>query len=179
MTALNDYQRQTIRSGLLDVHRRLAEMESMLAQSLVDSPFTSYSNDLSPTERKVIQDYFGRLRESIRTCLRESDLPLEVRRTSLRWALRGGLMFLEAAVAEFAVERLRGYGELTAEGRAQAERIQRELRRWIERALAYLRQGLGEDLGQRLARLDAVPADARFVPECSHASGPGAGFLPW
>jgi GTP-binding protein EngB required for normal cell division len=163
MTALNDFQRQTIRSGLLDVHRRLAEMESMLAQSLIDSPFTSYINDLSPAERKVIQDYFGRIRESIRTCLRESDLPLEGRRTSLRWALRGGLMFLEAAVAEFAAERLRGYGELTAEGRVQAERIQRELRRWIERALVYLRQGLGENLEQRLARLDAAPGDAKHL----------------
>ncbi|MHB1423288.1 MAG: dynamin family protein, partial [Gemmataceae bacterium] len=161
MTALNDYQRHTLRSGLLDVHRRLAEMESMLAQSLIDSPFTQYVNDMSPTERQVIQSYFGRIREAIRTCLRESGIALESRRTSLRWALRGGLIFLESAVAEFAPARLHGYGELTVEGLAQAERIQNELRRPIERAMVYLRQGLGQDLGQRLARLDAAPADAK------------------
>jgi hypothetical protein len=45
MTALNDYQRQTILSGFRDIHRRLAEMESMLVQSLIDSPFTQYVND--------------------------------------------------------------------------------------------------------------------------------------
>jgi hypothetical protein len=161
MSGLNDYQRQTIRSGLRDVHRRLAKMESMLAQSLIDSPLTSYINDLSPTEHKVIYDYFRRIRESIRTCLRESGLPLEGQRTSLRWALQGGLLFLESAVAEFTAQKLRGYGQLTEQGRIQAERIQRELRPWIERALVYLRQGWGEDLGQRLARLDAAPSDAK------------------
>lgn len=161
MTALNDFQRQAIRSGFRDVHRRLEEMEAMLAQSGIDSPFARFVNDLSPTERQVMEDYFRRIREAMQACLREAGIPLEIERTSLRWAVRGGLIFLESAVAEFAAERLRGYGELSAEGRAQAERIQHELRRWIERAGVYLRQGLGRDLGQRLARLDAASADAK------------------
>lgn len=161
MTALNEYQRQTIQSGFRDIQHRLEEMESMLAQSLIDSPFARYVNDLSPTERKVIQDYFGRIREAMRVCLREAEIPLELRRTSLRWAMRGGLIFLDSAVSEMAAERLTGYGELSAEGRMVAERIQRELRRPIDRASTYLRQGLGRDLGQRLVRLNAAPADAR------------------
>lgn len=59
MLAFNDSQRQTILSGFRDAHYRLADMEAILAQSLIESPFFQYINDLSPTERKVIQDYFG------------------------------------------------------------------------------------------------------------------------
>ncbi len=161
MPGLNEYQRQTILSGFRDVHHRLADMESILTQSLIDSPFFQYVNDLSPTERKVIQDYFGRIRETMRTLLHDAGISLEVHRTSLRWALQGGLIFLDSAVSELAPERLTGYGQLSAEGRAQAERIQHELHRLIDRATAYLRQGLGRDLGQRLARLDAAPGDAK------------------
>jgi GTP-binding protein EngB required for normal cell division len=161
MPGLNAYQRQTILFGFRDVHHRLANMEAMLAQSLIDSPFSQYVNDLSPTERKVIQDYFGRIREAMQTLLHEAGISLEVHRTSLRWALQGGLIFLDSAVSEIAPERLTGYGELSEEGRAEAERIQHELRRLIDRALTYLRQGLGRDLGQRLARLDAAPADVK------------------
>ena len=161
MPGLNEYQRQTMLSGFRDAHHRLADMESILAQSLIESPFFQYVNDLSPTERKVIQDYFGRIREAMRTLLHDAGISLEVHQTSLRWALQGGLIFLDSAISELAPARLKGYGELSEEGCAEAERIQHELHRLIDRATAYLRQGLGRDLGQRLARLDAAPADAK------------------
>jgi hypothetical protein len=154
MTALNDYQQQAIRSGFRDVHRRLEEMEAMILQSGTDSPFARYVNDLSPTGSKVMQDYFGRIRDAMWTCLNEAGILLEVRRTSLCWGLQGGLAFLGTAVAELAAERLNGYGRLSAEGRIQADHIQHELRQLTDRAAAYLRQGLGREIAN--APLDAA-----------------------
>src|SRR5947209_3053439 len=81
-------------------HRRLAEMEAILAQSLVATPFSQYVNDVSPTESRVVGDYFHRLRDTMLACLEEAGIPLEVRRTSLRWALQCGITFLHIAVAE-------------------------------------------------------------------------------
>jgi GTP-binding protein EngB required for normal cell division len=138
----------------------MAEIEALLAQGEVPSPFSQYVNDLSPTEAKVVRDYFGRLRATMQTCLQEAGIPLEVRRTGMRWACLVNLIGLHIAVAEMGPERLRGYGPLSDAGRAQAATVQQELNRLIDRVGAYLRQGLGRDLPARLARLEATSPGA-------------------
>jgi hypothetical protein len=75
-TIMNDSHKRTILFGFLDIHRRLAEMEAMLAGSLVSSPFSQYVNDLSPTERRVIEDYFNRVRSVMLALLQEADIAL-------------------------------------------------------------------------------------------------------
>ncbi len=67
------------------------------------------------------------------------------------------------AVAELGPERLRAYGPLDADSLAQARKVQQELARLIERIAAYLRQGVGSDLAQRLARLEAEPASLQTL----------------
>jgi len=42
--------------------RRLNEMEPLLAQSKRPSPLDQHVHDLSPTEAKVVEDYFARIR---------------------------------------------------------------------------------------------------------------------
>jgi GTP-binding protein EngB required for normal cell division len=158
MSALNELQRQSLLTCLLDLHHRLTEMEATIAQGLLDSPFARHVNDLSPTESKVLLDYFGRIRQAMRTCVREGGIPLDFRRKSVRWVLQCGLLFLESAVAEITVDKLAGYGDVSAEGREQAERMQSELRRLIQSAANYLRQGIGRDLAQSLVHLDAAGA---------------------
>jgi GTP-binding protein EngB required for normal cell division len=160
---MNESQKRSVLFGLLDIHRRMADMEAMLAQSLISSPFSQYVNDLSPTESRVVQDYFNRLRSTMLACLQEADIPLEVRQTSLRWSLQCGMIFLHIAVAEISPDRLRGYGTLDAAGQAHAVKMQQELTRLIDRVATYLRQGLGHDLPQRLARLEAAPASVETL----------------
>jgi GTP-binding protein EngB required for normal cell division len=160
MAALNHSQRRSVLAALLDVHRRLADMEAVLAQAANPSPFAEFVNDLAPTEARVVHDYFARLRTTMRACLHDAGIPLELRRTSVRWALQCGLMTLSIAVAEITPERLRGYGPLDTAGEAEAVKVRHELNRLIDRIGAYLRQGLGGDLGERLARLDAAPVTA-------------------
>src|SRR5207245_2514755 len=108
------------------------------AQSTIASPFAQYVTDLSPTESKVVQDYFARIRTTMLACLQETGIPLEVRRTSVRWALQVDLSFLHIAVAEMAPERLRGYGPLDAAGREAVIKMQQDLNRLMDRVSAYL-----------------------------------------
>jgi GTP-binding protein EngB required for normal cell division len=159
MTSLNESQKRSILSSFLDIHRRMAEFEAMLAQGDRPSPFSQYVNDLSPTESKVVQDYFARLRAAMLDCLRESDIALEVGRTSARWALQCGMIFLDIAVSEFSPDRLRGYGPVDPSAAAEVVKVQQTVRRLVERVAAYLRQGAGQDLPQRLARLEASRGD--------------------
>jgi GTP-binding protein EngB required for normal cell division len=159
MNSFNESQKRSFLTGFVDVHRRMAEMEGVIAQSATPSAFSQYVDDLSPTEKKVVQDYFARIRSTMLAQLNELGIPLEVRRTGLRWYLQVGMTFLHIAVAEMSPDRLAGYGPIDAAGRAAALKVQQELYRLIDRVAAYLRQGLGRDLQQRLARLEAAPAD--------------------
>lgn len=158
MTSLNESQRRSVLLGCLDIDRRLAEMTALLVQTRDPSPFASYTNDLAPTEARVIQDYFTHLRETMLTWLRQQGVPVEVSRSSLRWTFQVHLTALHVAVAEMGPEKLRGYGPLDPAGRAAAVQLQHDLDRLVGRAAAYLRQGLGRDLQGRLARLGAAPA---------------------
>jgi GTP-binding protein EngB required for normal cell division len=157
---LNEHQKRTILLSCLDIHRRMAEMEAILAQSAISSPFSKYVNDLSPTEGKVVQDYFARLRATLLAWLNEAGIPLEVLHASTRWALQVGTVSLQVAVAEMSPQKLSGYGRLSEAGRDLVVRMRQDLDRMIDRVGAYLRQGLGRDLPQRLARLEAADAGA-------------------
>jgi hypothetical protein len=100
MNAFNEFQQQSVRITFLDIHRRMVDMEASLAQSTIASPFNGLIGDLSPTERSVILDYFARLRSVMLAHLEQTGIPLDVRRTSLRWSLQCGLTGLAVAVAE-------------------------------------------------------------------------------
>lgn len=158
MISLNPSQKQSILFGVLDIHRRMVELETAITQSGIASTFSQRVPDLSPTEMKVVQDYFARIRTTMLSCLQEAGIPFEVRRTSLRWTLQVGMTFLHVAVAEMSPERLRGYGQLDPTGAQAVTKIQADLYRLIDRLDAYLRQGLGRDYQQRLERLEAAPA---------------------
>jgi hypothetical protein len=158
MASFNDAQSRAILCGFVDIHRRMAELECLIQPGARPSPFSQRVNDLSPTEAKVVQDSFAGIRTAMLIHLQECGIALDVRPTSLRWAIQGGISFIGITVDELRPRKLRGYGTLDEEGWARAVTIQQNLERLIDRAAAYLRQGLGRDLSQRLARLEATPA---------------------
>jgi hypothetical protein len=132
MIPLNPSQQQSILLGFLDLHRRMAELEAAIAQCGNSSLFSQYVGDLSATEMKVVQDHFARLRTTMLSCLQEIGIPLDVRRTSLRWTLQVAITFLNIAVAEMSPERLRGYGALDGAAAKAVIKIQQELHGLID-----------------------------------------------
>ncbi len=156
MALLNDAQRRAIRCGFLDIHRRMVEIEALITPGERPSAFSEYVNDLSPTEAKVVQDYFARIRTAMLNHLRELAIPLEIRRTSLRWAIQCRIGSVSITVNELRPSRLRGYGAPAPEASDRCTKICQDLGRLVDHLTAYLRQGLGRDLHERLTRLDAV-----------------------
>lgn len=150
-------------TGFLVLHRRMEELESQLARSDHSSPFRQYVNDLSPTEIKVVQDYFARLRGTMAACLREHGISLDIRPTSLRWVLQTGIAFLQVDMDDLGPRRFRGYGALAPSARQELVQVQGELARLVERVAAYLRQRSGQDLPERLAKLEVGSATATLL----------------
>jgi hypothetical protein len=140
MAVLNGPQSRAILCGFLDVHRRMAELEALLTPGRMPSAFSEYVTDLSPTEAQVVQDYFARIRTAMLAHLRELEIPLEIRRTSLRWALQAGISFIGTAVDELRPSKLRGYGELGPEASARCIQISEDLGRLVDQVATYLRQ---------------------------------------
>jgi hypothetical protein len=155
MPLFNNAQTRAILSGFLDIHRRMVELEALLIPGTKPTAFSGYVNDLSLTEAKVIQDYFTRIRTAMLAHLRESEIPLDVRTTSLRWAIDVGISFMGINVAELGPKKLRGYGSLGEKAIAEATKFQQDLERLVDQAATYIRQGIGRDLSRRLARLEA------------------------
>ncbi len=163
MSELSQNHRRHILHGFLSVHKQMAELEALLVQSATTSPFSQSVRDVSPTECRVIQDHFARIRAAMRAHLDDLGIPLEVRPTSVRWTFETSLMHLQTAVDDMGPKRLAGYGPLDPTGQAAVARIQDDLTRLLERVRAYLRQGLGRDLSARLARLDASGASVQTL----------------
>ncbi|MGO8752344.1 MAG: dynamin family protein, partial [Thermoguttaceae bacterium] len=160
---LNPLHKNALLSTFLHIESRLNEMEPLLAQGKRPSPLDQHFHDLSPTEAKVVEDYFARIRSTMVTCLEKHGIPVEVHRISLRWSLQTGLNFLGVAVAEVSPGQLRGYGELDEAGRQEVTSIQQEIDRLLDRVVAYLSDRLGHDLPERIARLDAAPGSAAML----------------
>lgn len=160
---LSPLHKHALLSTFLHIESRLNEMEPLLAEGKRPSPLDQHVHDLSPTEAKVAEDYFARIRSTMVTCLEKHGIPVEVHRISLRWSLQTGVNFLGVAVAEIGPDRLRGYGELDDAGRQEVRSIQQELDRLLDRVVAYLSDRLGHDLPERLARLQAAPGSVAML----------------
>ncbi len=160
---LSPLHKHALLSTFLHIESRLREMEALLAQGSQPSPLDQHVYDLSPTETKVVQDYFARIRTTMVWCLEKHGIPIEVHRVGLRWSLQAGLNFLRVAVAEVSPDRLRGYGHLEEAGRQEISSIQQEIDRILDRVLAYLGERLGHNLSERIARLDAAPGSVAML----------------
>ena len=160
---LTPLHKNALLSTCLYMESRLNEMEPLLAQAKRPSPLDRHVHDLSPAEAKVMEDYFARIRSTMVTCLQKHGIPITVDRVSLRWSLQTSMIDLSIAVAEVAPQRLGGYGELDDAGRQEVLSMQQELDRLLDRVMAYLRERLGHDLPERLARLQAAPGNVAML----------------
>jgi GTP-binding protein EngB required for normal cell division len=156
------HQRRIL-NAFLTIHRRLAELEALVSTGHCPSPFAQDVNDLSPTEVRVLVGHFARIREAMRSHLEACSIPLEVHQTSVRWVFQTNLMQVQVIVDDLGPRQLEGYGPLGEAGRAAARQIQEDLTRLLNRTRAYLNQGVGRDLSERLARLDAAAPDIRAL----------------
>jgi hypothetical protein len=144
MTSLNHAQKRAILLGLLDIDRRLAELEAMLAYNPTSSPFCHYVNDLSTGQLQLLPEFFARLRATMLAGLKKCGISLDIPKTSLRWIIHVQLLSLQVAVADLGPGKLKGYGSLNPTGKAQVVELQQELLRLIEGANAQF-QGVNQE----------------------------------
>ena len=168
--SLTEAQKRHLLSGFLDVHRRMEELEGFMAAT-TPSPFSGRVHDLTPTEVKVVRDYFDRIRSAMLGHLRELDIPLEVRQSSLAWVVEANVMHIEITVDDLGPRSTAGYGPVDEATRAAVAAVHDDIERLLGRVRSFLRRGLGRDLsGASPAWMRSPPVSPRSCS--SNASSP-------
>lgn len=152
-SALNGPQQNHLRVTCQHADKMLSEMESILHASESKSPFPRYRPELSPAQRKVIEDYVARLRSQLVRVVESQGMEIPEARVAERHAIHVSLSFLDIAFEELAPKYMRGYGEVAEEAMSDLNGIVNELRGIVSQMEAYLAQTQGLDLNERLARL--------------------------
>jgi len=160
---MNEFHRRHILSSLQHIDAQFAEVEGVLAGIGDESPLSPYTLDLQPMQRRVVEDFLRRIRREMASAARRLGIVPESRRTAASWAIRTRLLGVSVAIAEMAPHHLRGYGDLTAEDKTEISRQCAELDRLVGKLEAYLRRENGEDLSQRLARLEGSAANREVL----------------
>lgn len=161
--SLNSSQRLHLLSSCRYADQLFSEIESILTASSSKSPFPKYRPDLTPAQAKVVQDYIARLRaQMVRLLASQGITPPEAQFGSIH-SIRVTLGFADIACEECRPKSMRGYGELPESLVADLNGLVDELQGLIAKLDSYLAQGLGQDLGQRLERLERAGAEVGLV----------------
>jgi len=136
------------------IDKLLAEMESSLNISASKLAFPQYSADLSPMQRKVIEDYISRIRAQLVRVLDGQGMERPTADIPVSRSLHANLAFVDIAAEELKPEYMRGYGEVPRQAAIELNGIAGELQGLVRQLDHYLMRGATEDLQTRLAKLE-------------------------
>ncbi len=136
------------------IDKLLAEMESALNVSTSKLAFPQYAPDLSPAQRRVIEDYIGRIRGQLIRVLDGQGMERPTADIPVSRSLHSYLTFVDIATEELKPEYMRGYGEVPPAAAVELNGIAGELQGLVRQLDQYLMRGSRENLQERLERLE-------------------------
>jgi GTP-binding protein EngB required for normal cell division len=151
---LNEHQQRRLLISCQHIDKLLSDVEEILNASVSRSPFPRWSDDTSPVQRKVTQDYIARLRAQLVRVLEGQDIAHPGSTVGSIHAIRVTLNFVDIAAEELKPKYMRGYGELSESIMPELNGIANEIQGIVKKLDLYLAQDLGQDLQGRLERLE-------------------------
>lgn len=152
--SLNSNHERRLSVTCRHIDKLLAEMESALNVSTSKLAFPQYAPDLSPAQRRVIEDYIGRIRAQLVRVLDGQGIERPPADIPVSRSLHSHLTFVDIAVEELKPEYMRGYGEVPPAAAVELNGIAGELQGLVRQLDQYLMRGSRENLAERLARLE-------------------------
>lgn len=152
--SLNSNHARRLSVSCRHIDKLLAEMESALNISTSKLAFPQYVPDLSPAQRRVIEDYIGRIRAQLVRMLDGQGIERLPADIPVSRSLHSHLTFVDIAVEELKPEYMRGYGEVPPAAAVELNGIAGELQGLVRQLAQYLMRGSRENLQERLERLE-------------------------
>ena len=150
---LNASQRQHLLVTCQHIDKMLGDVEATLNAASSKSVFPSYANDVTPMQRKTIEDYIARVRGQLLQVLAGQLLEPEKPHISAIHSIHVNLTFVDIAIAELAPNYMRGYGPVSEAGAADLNGIVAELQSAIKELTRYVLQPRAGDLQERVQKL--------------------------
>jgi len=151
--SLNDAQARRLSVSCRYIDGLLSDVEGILNAAASKAAFPRYAPDISPAQRRTIEDYIARIRAQLARVLAGQGIPQEAPQIPSTRAVRAALGSIEIAVEELKPKYMRGYGPLPAAIATELNGIVGELEGLVSRMARFLAQGPGADLRARLERL--------------------------
>jgi GTP-binding protein EngB required for normal cell division len=136
------------------IDKLLADMESTLSVSSSRLAFPQYIPDLTSAQRRVVEDYISRIRAQLIRVLDGQNIERPSADIPVGRSLHSTLTFVDIAVEELKPEYMRGYGAVPPQAAVELNGIAGELQGLVRQLDHYLMSGTGENLQQRLERLE-------------------------
>jgi GTP-binding protein EngB required for normal cell division len=152
--SLNSSHKLHLLTSFKYVDDLLSEVEAILFTSASKSPFPKYRADLLPVQTKVIEDYIARIRAQMIQVLKSQGVSPPGPRVGATHSIWVNLEFADIAFDECRPDALRGYGEVPESLIPEVTGLVEEMRSLVRKLSSYLTQGLGQDLAQRIERLE-------------------------
>jgi GTP-binding protein EngB required for normal cell division len=160
---LNEHQRRHLLASCQYIDRMLSDIDHIVTATENDSPFARYVPDLSPVFKKLLRDYFARLRADILRVLTRHDATPSGQLVSAVHAVRTTLGFVDIAIVELKPEYLKGYGAVPEALVPEINGFVEELRSVVRALDQALAAGEAGDAQQRLAKLEQAGADVSVL----------------
>ena len=109
------------------IDKLLADMDNALAVADSKQAFPEYLSDVTPAQRRVIEDYIARIRTQLVRVLDVQNVERPGPFIPVSRCLHSALTFINIAVEELQPRYMRGYGEVSPAAATDLNRIAFEL----------------------------------------------------
>jgi hypothetical protein len=123
------------------IDKLLADMESSLNVSASKVAFPQYVLDISPSQRRIIEDYISQIRARLIRVLEGQGIERPPADIPVSRSLRVNLNFVDIAAEELKPEYMRGYGEVPLAAAVELNGIAAELKSLARQLGQYLTRG--------------------------------------
>jgi len=151
---LNDSQERRLTVSCRYVDQLLSDMENILNISASKAAFPKYIPDISPAQRRTIEDYIARIRAQLGRILDGQGIPVQEPQIPAARGVRAALGAIEIAVEELKPKYMRGYGEVPAGIALELNGIVGELEGLVSHVVRFLSEAPEADHQARLQRLE-------------------------
>jgi len=109
------------------IDKLLADMEDALSVAQSKQAFPEYLMDVTPAQRRIIEDYIARMRVQLTRILKSQGIERPGPSIPVSRCLHTALTFITIADEELQPRYMRGYGEISSAAAADLNRIAAEL----------------------------------------------------
>jgi GTP-binding protein EngB required for normal cell division len=160
---LNENQARRLKVTCQYIDKLLSDMEGVLNVSASKAAFPKISPDLSPAQRRTVEDYIVRVRAQLVRVLDGQGIAREDPKIPETRSLMAYLTAVDIAVEELAPSYMRGYGGLAEGVPTELNGIVGELESLVTQLERYITQCSSGDLRDRLQRLEQTADETQLL----------------